>query len=212
VVVAEATAVVVPAGMQRSASSIADVFRSARWAVPVGAISLAALGVFAWWRSAGWLFAAAVAIPAALAACIDVRSRRLPDRLVLLALAPPMAATIAEVSTGRALETVGAVALGALAMGGPPFVTHALAPDSLGFGDVKLSIVMGAALGTWAPVLGVVALAAASLIAVTESLVRRRTAVAFGPALVVGFVATTAFASPLAARLGVGMSLGWFRW
>jgi leader peptidase (prepilin peptidase)/N-methyltransferase len=211
VVVAEATAVVVPAGMQRSASNIADGFRSARWAVPVGAISLAATGLFAWWWSAGWLFAAAVAIPAALAACIDVRSRRLPDHLLLLAFAPSVAATVAEASIGAVLESVGVVALGMFAMGSAPFVTHALAPHAVGFGDVKLSIVLGAALGTWAPVLGVAALAAASLIAVAESGVRRRTEIAFGPALVVGFVATAAFASHLTARLG-GMPLGWLRW
>jgi leader peptidase (prepilin peptidase)/N-methyltransferase len=197
--------------MQRSVSELADAVRSARWAEVASAPSLAVFGFLAWWLSAGWLFVVAVALPAALAAHIDIRSRRLPDHLVLLALLPTMAATVAESVTGGMLQVVGAVALGMLAMGSAPFIAHAFAPVSLGFGDVKLTIVLGAALGTWSPVLGVVALAAASLIAVTASLVRWQTAIAFGPALVVGFVVTTVFASPLTARLG-GMSAGWLRW
>lgn len=209
--VVQAVAVVVPAGTHRSASRIADTVRSAHWFAPVGGFSLAAVGLLAWWLSAGWLFVVAVTLPAALAAHIDITSQRLPDQLVILALVPTVVATVAESSSAGMPEAVGAVALGMLAMGCAPFVTHGCAPGALGFGDVKLSFVLGAALGTWAPALGLAALAAASLIAVTESLVRRRSAIAFGPALVAGFVVTAVFASPLTARLG-GMSLGWLRW
>ncbi len=212
--VVQATAVVVPAGTHRSASEVADMVRSAHWAAPVGGLWLAALGLIAWWLVAGWLFVAAVALPAAVAAHIDITSQRLPDRLVLLALVPTMVAMVAMAAESSAVgmpEAVGAVVLGALAMGCAPFVVHSCAPGALGFGDVKLSFVLGAALGTWAPVLGLAALAAASLIAVAESLVRRRTEVALGPALVAGFVATAVFASPLTARLS-GTSLGWLRW
>lgn len=210
----QATAVMVPSGTHRSASRIADMVRSAHWAAPVAGLLLAALGLLAWWLSAGWLFAAAVALPAALAAHIDVTSHRLPDRLVLLALVPTMVALAAMVAASSAVGmpgAVGAVVLGMLAMGCAPLVAHGCAPAALGFGDVKLSFVLGAALGTWAPALGLAALAAASLVALTESLVRRRNAVAFGPALVAGFLVATVFASPLTARLG-GMSVGWLRW
>jgi len=209
--VVQAVAVVVPAGTHRSASGIADAIRSAHWFAPLGGLSLAALGLLAWGLSAGWLFVVAVTLPAALAAHIDITSQRLPDHLVLLALVPTVVATVAESSAVGMPEAVGAVALGMLAMGCAPFVTHGCVPAALGFGDVKLSLALGASLGTWAPVLGLAALAAASLIAVAESLVRRRGTVAFGPALVAGFVFTAAFASPLTARLG-GMSLGWLRW
>lgn len=209
--VVEITAVVVSRGTHRSASRIADMVLSARWGAVVGGSSLGALGMLAWWLSAGWLFAASVALPAALAAHIDITSQRLPDQLVLLAIVPTTVAMVAESSSVGMPEAVGSVALGMLAMGIAPFATHGLAPGALGFGDVKLTVVLGAALGTWAPVLGLVALAAASLIAVTESLARRRSAVAFGPALVAGFVVAAAVASQFTARLG-GTSHGWLRW
>lgn len=175
-----------------------------------GWFATAAVAVLAWWLSFGWLFAVVVAVPAALAARVDVKSRRLPDNLVLT-LVPTIAAMLAESTVIGALAAVGAVALGMLAMGLAPFITHALAPESMGFGDVKLTIVLGAALGTWAPVLGVAALAVASTIAVVEAIVRRRTAIVFGPALVAGFLVTVVFASLLVDRLG-GLASGWLRW
>lgn len=180
-----------------------------RWVTMVGGAALAAGGLLAWWSSAGWLFASLVAAPAVIAARIDMVSRRLPDHLLLLALLPTLVAAGAEATSTGASHAAGAVVLGMLAMGFAPFVSHAIAPDSMGFGDVKMAIVLGAALGTWAPMLGLVALAIASLLALIESVVRRRTAVAFGPALVGGFIIAALFVSPLAARLG-RTTWGWF--
>ena len=210
-VFAQAIAIVVPRGMQRSVEHVVDSGRSTKWAAPVGWLVAVSVGLLAWWLSFGWLFAVVVAAPAALAARVDLTSRRLPNRFILLTLVPTIVAMLAESTVTCAMNAVGAVTLGMLAMGVGPFVTHAVAPESMGFGDVKLTVVLGAALGTWAPVLGVVALAIASTIAVVESIVRRSTAIAFGPALVAGFLVTVLFASPLAAQLG-GMSSGWLRW
>jgi len=200
----QAEVIVIPSGVSLAATHV-------RWAALLGAAAFAATGLYAWSLSFGWLFAALVAAPACLAARVDLVSRRLPDHLLLISLVPTLVATVAESTTIGAPQAVGAVVLGMLAMGLGPFVMHTVAPGSMGFGDVKMTLVLGAALGTWAPVLGVPALAGASLIAVVESLIRRRSAIAFGPSLVAGFVIAALFASPIVSRLG-GMSWGWTRW
>jgi leader peptidase (prepilin peptidase) / N-methyltransferase len=75
---------------------------------------------------------------------IDVRTRRLPNRIVLPSAAIVLTAQIA-ITPGRALEwIVGAV--GAFAF----LLAAALVnPSGLGMGDVKLALLLGAALG-WA--------------------------------------------------------------
>ncbi|HUF97041.1 MAG TPA: A24 family peptidase [Ilumatobacter sp.] len=183
---------------------------NAQRVVPASAVLGAGLGLAAWALASGWLFAVAVVMPAAIAASVDLRSRRLPDWLVGLAATPTLAAMVAETITVSA-DALAAVLLGSLAMGLAIFVTHAIAPDSIGFGDVKLALVLGAALGTWAPALGLVALAVASATAIVEALVRRRTAIAFGPGLVIGFAVTAMFPEVLARLVG-GMTAGWSRW
>ena len=75
---------------------------------------------------------------------IDVRTRRLPNRIVLPAAALVLAAQIA-IAPDRALEwTLGA--LGAFAF---LLAAALLNPAGLGMGDVKLALLLGAALG-WA--------------------------------------------------------------
>ena len=119
---------------------------------------------------------------------IDVRTRRLPNRIVLPAALAVLAAHIA-VAPDRALEWV-AAALGAFAL----LLVAALAyPGGLGMGDVKLALLLGAALG-WAVgaaiVIGFVAagLAGAVLI-VGNGWSARRAALPLGPVLAFGALA-----------------------
>jgi leader peptidase (prepilin peptidase)/N-methyltransferase len=82
------------------------------------------------------------AVPALLLALIDLRCRRLPDRLVaaLAVTAGLPLAALAPEKAGTALLAGGAVlaAYGILA---------GLSPDGLGLGDVKLAAVLGLILG-----------------------------------------------------------------
>jgi leader peptidase (prepilin peptidase) / N-methyltransferase len=77
-------------------------------------------------------------------AVIDARTRRLPNRIVLPAAGVVLAAQVA-IAPGHALEWVLA-ALGAFLV---MFLAHLAYPAGLGLGDVKLALLLGAALG-WA--------------------------------------------------------------
>jgi leader peptidase (prepilin peptidase)/N-methyltransferase len=124
----------------------------------------------------------------AVLSAIDVEERRIPNRIVLPAAAVMLALQIA-LEPGRALEWT-AAALGASAL---LLVLARLNPAGLGLGDVKLALLLGAALGG-----GVLAaLALGSLLAglwglglvLRHGLAARRATVPFAPFLAVGAAA-----------------------
>ncbi|GGV79890.1 MULTISPECIES: prepilin peptidase [Streptomyces] len=91
-----------------------------------------------------WLLAAPVGV---LLALVDQRVHRLPDVLTL-----PLAALTALLLGGAALLPAAAgswpgALLGALALAGVYFLLFVVNPTGLGFGDVKLALGLGAALG-----------------------------------------------------------------
>ena len=79
--------------------------------------------------------------PLVVAGRIDVRTRRLPNRLLGLACLPAgAAAVLASGSTSvAAVESLLGVALTA----GPLLAVHLINPSGMGFGDVKLGMVLG---------------------------------------------------------------------
>ena len=132
----------------------------------------------------------AATIPVALLvapALIDVLDRRLPNRMVAVAALIGIAAAAVTVIVGGEIDLRGA-AIGAATFAGPLLVMHLVAPASMGFGDVKVACVLGAAVGIVHPFYGLLALAAGSLLGAVAGLVRRRRTIAFGPALVAGTV------------------------
>ncbi len=143
----------------------------------------------------------ALLIPAAV---IDIEQRRLPDAWVITAMAG-LATTLAVGSAvGRANGgDVGLVdvAGGAIAMAVPVLVLHLVSPASMGFGDVKAAIVLGAAVGTVDGRLGVVALCLAAALGATVGLVTRRRTIPFGPFLVAGAWIALLAHGPLAEAL-----------
>lgn len=97
-----------------------------------------------------WLLLAALAYLAVLSmllAAEDIRSRRLPDRLVLPAYPAAglllAAAALAAGEPGR----IAGMAGGALALLAGYFLLRVLNPSGLGLGDVKLAGVLGLFLG-----------------------------------------------------------------
>lgn len=133
--------------------------------------------------------AVALLVPAAL---VDVHVRRLPDRLVTAAAL----VFVALIGVSTDPTTAGRILGGALAMSAPLLVLHLISPTSMGFGDVKAAVVLGAAVGAvdWQLAVSALALAAGAT-AVVGILIRART-IAFGPGLVVGAALALA-ASPL---------------
>ncbi|MFF9016025.1 prepilin peptidase [Streptomyces sp. NPDC014870] len=91
-----------------------------------------------------WLLCAPFAV---LLATVDVRVHRLPDLLTLpLAAATPLLLLGAELLPYDAGSWLHAL-LGGIALGGGYFVLHLIRPGGMGFGDVKLALSLGAALG-----------------------------------------------------------------
>jgi leader peptidase (prepilin peptidase)/N-methyltransferase len=123
------------------------------------------------------------------AAVIDVEQRRLPDGWVIASLIG-LATTVAVSSAVGAANDGGAelldVAGGAIAMAAPVLMLHLVSPASMGFGDVKASIALGAAVGTVDWRLGAVTLCLAAAVGATVGLATRRRTIPFGPFLVSG--------------------------
>jgi leader peptidase (prepilin peptidase) / N-methyltransferase len=137
-----------------------------------------------------WLLLAPVGV---LLALVDFRVQRLPDPLTL----PLAAATLALLGVAALLpEHAGdwlTSLYAALALGGGYFVLFLINPGGMGFGDVKLALGTGAALGWygWPTVLlgtfaGFLlgALYGGALVVVRRA--GRKTAIAFGPFLIAG--------------------------
>ncbi|MFF4141519.1 prepilin peptidase [Streptomyces sp. NPDC001698] len=104
-----------------------------------------------------WLLAAPVGV---LLALVDHRVHRLPDVLTL----PLAAATVALLGAAAALPGAAGswptALLGGLALGAAYFVLFLVNPAGMGFGDVKLALALGVALGWYGwPVLVVGAFA-----------------------------------------------------
>jgi leader peptidase (prepilin peptidase)/N-methyltransferase len=118
-------------------------------------------------------------------AAIDLERRIIPNRIVLPAVVLILAAQIA-LSPDRALEWT-AASLGAALFLLLPLLVY---PSGMGMGDVKLALLLGAGLG-WAIVPALVAGLVAAFIVALVVLVRgglaaRKTALPFGPFLVLG--------------------------
>ncbi|MET9392597.1 A24 family peptidase [Streptomyces sp. NPDC006624] len=137
-----------------------------------------------------WLLLAPVGV---LLTVVDFRVRRLPDPLTL----PFAAAALALLGlTALVPEHAGewtTALLGSLALGGGYFVLFLVNPAGMGFGDVKLALGAGAALGWygWPTVmLGTFAgfllgaLYGAALVLTRRA--DRKTAIPFGPFLITG--------------------------
>lgn len=143
---------------------------------------------------AAYLVLAAAAIVLSI---VDLLDRRLPDVVLLPALAVVASLLLVSSIAHNSLPTAVGVAGGAIAMFTLYFVLALIAPSGMGMGDVKLSALIGAAAGylgltTWLAALlgGFVVGAIVSLIGLATKRVSLKSLVAFGPAMLAGlFVA-----------------------
>lgn len=102
---------------------------------------------FGWgWQSLPLL----VSVGALLAlSVVDLRSYRLPDRLVFWSLGLSVLAMLPGAAAVGDLSVVGYGCLGMFVYFGLLLVVHLISPKGLGFGDVKLALLLGLHLG-WA--------------------------------------------------------------
>lgn len=123
---------------------------------------------------------------------VDIRTRRLPNRIVLPAAAIVLGAQIG-IAPNHALEWI----VGALGAAAFLLIPALVNPEGLGMGDVKLALLLGAALG-WAVApalaigLGAAGLAGIALI-IRNGWGARKTTLPLGPFLALGGLAALLF-------------------
>ncbi|MGH3081487.1 MAG: prepilin peptidase [Gaiellaceae bacterium] len=151
------------------------------------AVPLIGLAVLRFGLGGRFAVAAFVIATLSLLAVIDVTDRRIPNRIVLPAAGVVLAAQIA-LAPDRTLEWILAAAASALVLLLPLLVS----PSGVGMGDVKLMLLLGAALGSavaTALIIGSLAAAAyAGLLLVRNGAAARRMAFPLGPFLAIGGV------------------------
>lgn len=150
------------------------------------------------------LWLAPAVIVAGTAAGHDLRSGRLPDRLVVTGALLGFVATVAI----DGLHGATAFFVGTLALAAPLLVVHLASPCSMAFGDVKYAAALGGLLGIVGDDLGdrlflaMTALTVASGFAVVGAIAVRSREIPFGPWLFIGtstaLVFTVATGSPVA--------------
>jgi leader peptidase (prepilin peptidase)/N-methyltransferase len=145
-----------------------------------------------------WAAGAAVVLGA-----VDLASHRLPDRVTCPAYAVCAAALLVDAAVLGSWPALVRALLAAAAAVVVSAGVAAISPDALGFGDVKLLGLLGLVLG-WAGwgvllagiFLGLLTGAVASLVLVAVRRAGWRTALPFGPPLMVGAVLALGLAGP----------------
>ena len=145
----------------------------------------------------------AMLVPAAV---IDIEERRLPDAWVAAGAVAVVVTVVVDSVVGRPNDAgvPAGVGLGALAMALPVLALHLVSPASMGFGDVKAAVVLGAAVGTADARLAAVALCLAAAGGATFGLATRRRTIPFGPFLVVASLLVLLAHEPIVATIFAG--------
>lgn len=168
-------------------------------AAAVGALAAAALGPVAILGAVLYLSVLGVAL-----GYVDLRVHRLPNWLVLPSYAILAALLVVAASVSDDWGRLLSAAIGGAIMWGAFFVLMLIYPAGMGFGDVKLAGLIGLVLGWlgFGPV--VVGVFAAfvyggltGLVLVVLRLAGRKTALPFGPFLVLGFWTAVLFGERL---------------
>lgn len=190
-------------GSDRARGEVQRVSPRLVWAMTTASMAMTLIGLLgrwnnlpAWWTSvatSALLMSAAVVLVAA--AIVDARYRRLPDRFTIAAGVAVTGAAVVAATT----EPV----LGAVAFTLPLLLVHLVDPAAMGFGDVKIALVLGAACGLVDWRLSLVALLTAAAAASVIAVARRVNSIAFGPSLVGATVAV------VAPGMVAGSPLGW---
>jgi leader peptidase (prepilin peptidase)/N-methyltransferase len=192
-----------------------DISRRPRLALFCAAASVLAGGLVG--LAVGWSWPLIYLVPVvpllvALSA-IDFRTRLLPTKLITPGYAIMLVGlVIAWIATRDTADLIRA-GLGWLIAGGVFFLLWAIYPRGMGYGDVRLSGVLGLALGSlgWAPLLvGIYAgflifgLPGLLLAVVRWDRALLKTSFPFGPFMIIGALLGIVWGTPIAARLAGG--------
>jgi leader peptidase (prepilin peptidase)/N-methyltransferase len=166
---------------------------SARYLVVELATALLVAACFLRFGLSGRAFVAAFFVAALVAlSAIDFERRILPDRIVLPSTAIVLAAQIA-LFPDRTVEWVLSAFLASLFL----FVAVVAYPKGMGMGDVKLALLLGAALGKTVSVGLMLGMLAAMVVAIVliarHGTAARKMAIPFGPFLALGSIVALFF-------------------
>lgn len=171
------------------------------------------LAILGWWRfrdsgpAETVLYVALFWVLLALS-IIDLREYRLPDRIVLPSIAIGMVSLSLLAWSNDTFDRLQYAFIGALIYFGVLLTAHLVSPRGMGFGDVKLAVLLGLAVGwlgpnmtesvqlvLWAMLLGFIS---GSIAGVVLLVIRRRNVpFPFGPFLAFGTIAIVLFSAPL---------------
>ncbi|MGI8722594.1 MAG: prepilin peptidase [Geodermatophilaceae bacterium] len=168
-----------------------------------GAVVLSGLAASIDWRPAlaAFLFLGVLGL---ILAAIDLEHRRLPDRLTLTGtLGCAVVLLVDAMQTGSWASLLRGLLCAAVAVTAF-FVMALISPSGMGFGDVKLAALLslntgwlGWELAVLAGLAGFAAGALASLLLVLTGRARMRTAIPFGPAMLIGAWLVVVASGPL---------------
>ncbi len=132
---------------------------------------------------------------------IDLEHKLLPDRVVYPSIiVGVIALTIAAFVDGD-LDRLRTAPLGSATFGGFFFVVAFIYPAGMGMGDVKLALLLGAALGWYVGVGLMLGMLAAMVLGVAlmlrHGLAARKMAIPFGPFLAFGAIAALFWGEPI---------------
>ena len=190
---------VVDAGEQSelTVTSVVDVCARPNEHLALGTLPVAmtfGCGLVAWWATGYAVAAALVAVGmvSVVAGVLDGRSQRIPNRVVIVALAAfAIGALVTAIGDDRhASDVAGGAVLGLLVSGAPLLaVLWVIRPAAIGGGDVKLLAVQGATIGLLAPLAAPLVLLGGTLGGLGQTVaLRRRGNKPLGPGLAVGFI------------------------
>lgn len=167
----------------------------------------------------GWditLLPALWLVPVGLAVgVIDLRTLIVPTRIVWPAFGIAVALSVLVAGVEGEWSWLLTALVGLLTFAGPLFILWFVLPRSMGFGDVRLAVLLGWTLAFYAgtrPLAGLyialVCLAVSSMIGLVVGIVAlgargRKAQVPFGPALVAGTLVCIALAEPILEPFGV---------
>jgi prepilin signal peptidase PulO-like enzyme (type II secretory pathway) len=174
---------------------------STRIQIPEGALAaaVAALAFASYPLGPGAVIAAFFAAVLVAIAAIDLRSLTIPNRIVL-----PATAIVLVAQTAFYPQRAGELVLASLLAAGLLLLPHLISSASMGMGDVKLALLLGATLG-WGAI-GALMIAFASVLPFAlvtlarGGLAARKVPLPFGPFMAVG--ALLVLIGPQMTRIG----------
>ncbi len=174
-------------------------------AIGCGLAGVAAVAIAVWRLGAAWSLVPflLLAVVSAVLAALDLATHRVPNRIVLPALAASAPALLlAAVADGAPARWSGAL-IGSAALFALYLLLAVAAPGGMGMGDVKLAALVGMFAGylgvtVWllAAVTGFVIGGLVATVAILARRANRRTAIPFGPWMLAGLWIAVALAAP----------------